>query len=45
MLLNWVDYAVIAAFFAILVAIPAVAALKTRKGGGADEISACCLHG
>ncbi|MBQ6136584.1 MAG: Na+:solute symporter [Kiritimatiellae bacterium] len=36
MLLNWVDYAVIAAFFAILVAIPAVAALKTRRGGGAE---------
>ena len=36
MLLNWTDYAVIAAFFAILVAIPALASLKARKGGGAE---------
>ena len=36
MLLNWTDYAIIAVFFAILVAIPAVAAYKTRKGGGAE---------
>ena len=36
MLLNGIDYAVIAAFFAILVAIPAIASFKTRKGGGAE---------
>ncbi len=36
MLLNWTDYLVIAAFFAILVAIPVVASLKTRNGGGAE---------
>ena len=31
-----VDWTVIAAFFAILVAIPALASLKTRKGGQAE---------
>ena len=36
MLLNGLDWTVIAAFFAMLVAIPALASLKTRKGGG-DE--------
>ena len=36
MLLNGLDWAVIAVFFAMLVAIPALASLKTRKGGGAE---------
>ena len=36
MTFNWLDYTVIAAFFAVLVAIPAAAALKTRKGGQAE---------
>ena len=36
MLLNGLDWTVIAVFFAILVAIPAFASLKTRKGGGAE---------
>ena len=36
MLLNGLDWGVIAAFFAILVAIPALASLKARKGGGAE---------
>ncbi len=30
---NWLDYTVIAAFFAILALIPAVSALRTRSGG------------
>ena len=35
-IMNWTDYAVVAAFFVVLVAIPVLASLKTRKGGGAE---------
>ena len=36
MLLNGLDWTVIAVFFAVLVAIPALSSLKTRKGGGVE---------
>ena len=36
MLLNGLDWGIIVAFFAMLVAIPAVASFKNRKGGGAE---------
>ena len=35
-MLNGLDWCVIAAFFAMLVAIPAFASLKTRRGGGEE---------
>ena len=33
---NWLDFTVIGAFFAVLLAIPAVAAMRTRSKGGAE---------
>ena len=36
MLLNGLDWTVIAVFFAVLVAIPALSSLKTRKGDGVE---------